>query len=320
MSATTLDDGATPIIGMREIGDTGVVVHPVGLDGSVFGWAAGVGDTANVLDRFRAAGGNLVSTADHYAGGRSEIMIGSWLRTVGDRGSVVVATKIGRHPDTPGLSRRSILRAVEASLDRLDTDYVDFLSFDGDHPETPLDERLEAVDRLIREGKVRFLSSYGYPAERIDEVERLATESGYPRFRAIIAEYSLVEREHYETQLQALAAESGRRAFAHSPLGNGYLTGQFRTRDDTPTSIMFDGALQHAGRRGTRILETLDEVATGLGQTPARIALAWVLVKPGIAAALLRAKSAEQVEEAMGATSVRLTRHHLGQLERASAH
>src|SRR5665213_2595015 len=134
MDATALGESTGPAIGPRDIGGTGVIVSPIGIDGAVFGWAAGIEETAVLLDTFAAAGGNLVSTADHYAGGRSEVMIGAWMRTVSDRSSVILETRVGKHPDAAGLSKRKILRAVENSLTRLGTDYVDFLSFDGEDP------------------------------------------------------------------------------------------------------------------------------------------------------------------------------------------
>lgn len=318
MDAPATDTAPHPI-GPREIGSTGVVVHPLAIDGSIFGWAAGEEAAAEILDLFRASGGTLVTTADHYAAGRSELMIGSWLRTVRDRSSVVIATKVGRHPDAAGLSQRTVLRAAEASLYRLGTDYVDFLSFDGEHPENPIDESLEAADRLIREGKVRFLAESGYSARRIEDVHRMAVESAYPDFRALFVEYSLMNREHFEADLSDIACRLGRGALARLPLASGYLTGRYRTRDDIPESVMFGGAMQHVGRRGNRVLEALDTVATEIGHTPGRVALAWVLRSPGIAAAAVRVKDAEQLRELLDTVTVRLTRHHVAMLNRASA-
>jgi aryl-alcohol dehydrogenase-like predicted oxidoreductase len=319
MSASTLDESAPPAIGPRAIDETGVVVSPIALDGGVFGWSSGVGETSRVLDLFHASGGNLISTSDHYAGGRSEIMIGSWLRTLDDRSSVIIATKIGKHPDAFGLGQRTILRAVESSLERLGTDHIDFLSLDGDDSTSPIDEALEAVDRLIREGKVRFLAASGFSATRIEEVERLAAESQYPHFRALFMEYNLMERQHYETELQPFAVRLGRGGLARLPLAGGYLSGRFRSRDDVPQNVMFESTVRHIGRRGSHILDALGKVAKELDSTPSRVALAWVLVKPGIAAAVLRAKDAAQLEHALGAPELRLTRHHVSQLDKASS-
>jgi aryl-alcohol dehydrogenase-like predicted oxidoreductase len=313
------DDGIAPAHAPRDLAGTGVIVSPIGLDGAVFGWAMGIDETAQVLDVYAEAGGNLICTADHYAGGRSEVMIGSWLRTVSDRSSVVIETRVGRHPDAAGLGNRSILRAVENSLTRLGTDYIDFLSLDGDDAQTPLEESLETAQRLIDSGAVRFLAASRFGAERIREVGRIATESSLPSFRAILVDYSLMERGEYENEVQPIAIEMDRGAIAHLPLANGYLTGRFRSRDDLPPSVIYDGAVRHIGRRGDRVLDALTTVAQELGETPARIALAWVLLKPGIAATVVRVTDTDQLTESFGATAVRLARHHVALLDRVSA-
>jgi aryl-alcohol dehydrogenase-like predicted oxidoreductase len=319
MDATALEESTTPAVRPRDVGGTGVIVSPIGIDGAVFGWAAGIDDTTRMLDTYAAAGGNLVSTADHYAGGRSEVMIGGWLRTVRDRGSVILETRVGRHPDAAGLSRRRLLRAVENSLNRLGTDYIDFLSFDTEDPETPIEESLETGARLIAEGKVRFLSASRFSAAAIRRVAQIAEEAEGPEFRAILIEYNLMDRAVYEQEFQSLSVNLGRATLARLPLANGYLSGQFRSRDDVPKSQLFEGAARHIGRRGERVLDALESVAKDLGETPTTIALAWVLLKPGVAAAILRAGDAEHVERAMGATRVRLERHHVAQLDKASA-
>ncbi len=319
MVTTTVDESTAPAVGPRDVGGTGVIVSPIGLDGAVFGWAAGIDETANVLDAYAAAGGNLVSTADHYAGGRSEVMIGTWLRTLPDRGAVILETRVGRHPDAAGLSKRKMLRAVENSLTRLGTDYIDFLSFDGEDAETPIEESLETGFRLITEGKVRFLSASRFSPATIRRVAEIAEEANGPAFRAILIEYNLMERLQYERHFQSLSVDLGRGALARLPLANGYLTGQFRTRDDVPRSLMFDGASRHIGRRGERVVAALESISEDLGETPTTIALAWVLLKPGIAAAVLRAIDAEQVTLALGAVNVRLERHHVALLDKASA-
>ncbi len=307
-----------PAVGMREIESTGVRIFPIGLDGSIFGWAAGHDDTAQVLDLFADTGGSFISTADHYAGGRSEVMIGSWLRRR-RRDDVVLSTKVGRHPDAPGLSARSIRAAVDASLTRLGTDYLDFLAFDGEHRETPLEESLEAADALLRSGKVRHLAASGHRAERVREVQELARQGAYPGFSALFVEYSLLEREAYEKDLRPAVLESGRSAFARLPLASGFLTGMFRTRDDVPTSVMFGRATEYLGRRGSRVLDALDTVAAEQGETPGRVALAWVMLQPGIAAPVVRAKDAAQLSELLGAVDVLLTRHQVALLDAASS-
>jgi aryl-alcohol dehydrogenase-like predicted oxidoreductase len=318
MDATALDESTSPAILPRDVGGTGVIVSPIALDGAAFGWATGIDETTRVLDAYAAGGGNFVSTADHYAGGRSEIMIGAWLRTVADRRSVIVETRVGRHPDAAGLSKHKMLRAVENSLSRLGVDYVDFLSLDGEDPETPIEESLETGARLIAEGKVRFLSASGFTPATIRRVAQMTGESDRPSFRALLVEYSLMERVAYEQEYQALGVALGRGALARLPLASGYLSARFRTRDDVPHTPMFAGAAQYIGRRGERVLTALESIAKELGETPTTIALAWVLLKPGIAAAVLRAADAEQVRRALVATRVRLERHHVATLDKAS--
>jgi aryl-alcohol dehydrogenase-like predicted oxidoreductase len=319
MDAAPPEESTSPAIGSRAVGSTGVVVSPIGLDGAVFGWSTGIDQTAHVLDFYAATGGTLISTADHYAGGRSEVMIGAWLRTVADRSKIVLETRIGRHPDAAGLSKRSILRAVENSLDRLGTDYIDFLSFDGQDARVPLEESLETGVRLIAEGKVRFLSASNLGPDSIRRAAELAEESGGPAFRAIVVEYNLMQRTAYERDLQPLATAMGRGALTRLPLAHSYLTGNYKTRADVPDSIMFDAAARHVGRRGDRILDALGSVAKDIGETPGRIALAWVLIKPGVAAAILRVQNVAELEQSLGATRVRLERHHLALLDRVSA-
>jgi aryl-alcohol dehydrogenase-like predicted oxidoreductase len=317
--AVVPEDTLAPAFGPRDLGGTGAIISPIGLDGAVFGWVAGDDDTVEVLDAYISAGGNLISTADHYAGGRSEVMIGSWLRTVRDRSSIVIETRVGRHPDAAGLGKRSILRAVENSLTRLGTDYIDFLSLDGEDDQTPIEETLETAQRLIDSGMVRYLSAARFSPDRIETVARLAETSATPTFRAILIDYSLMERGYYESGLQSIGVARGRGAIAHMPLANGYLTGRFRTREELPSSVIYDGAVRHMGRRGDRVLDALATISEELGSSPTQIALAWVLLKPGIAASVVRVTDADQVAEAVGVTGVRLARHHVALLDRVSA-
>ncbi|MET1044356.1 MAG: aldo/keto reductase [Microbacteriaceae bacterium] len=308
-----------PVMGEREIDTTGVRILPLGLDGAIFGWAAGPEASVEVLDAFAEAGGTFISTSDHYAAGRSELMIGNWLRDQPDRDRFIIATKVGRHPDHPGLGADSIRAGVEASLERLSTDHIDFLSFDGDHPETPAEESLAAAAELVAVGKVRFLSAAGYSGARLAEVHAIASTEGYPMFRSVVAEYSLMEREVVEDDLLPVTAPRGISVFAKTPLASGYLSGQFRSRDDLPSSPMFGQAMQYIGKRGNKVLDALEAVAAEHGEIPGRIALAWLLAKPGVIAPLVRASSREQLAEHLGAVSIQLTRHQVAQLEKAAA-
>ncbi len=303
----------------REIGRTGVGVFPYGIDGSVFGWTAGFDAAIEVLDEFHAAGGTLISTADLYAGGRSEVMIGAWLARHPQREQVVVATKIGRHPDAPGLRASSIRAAVAASLERLRTDYVDLLSFDGDHPETPLEESLTAVAELIAAGHVRHLSVSDYTGSRLTEALRIAASLGIPAPQAVFAEYNLMERRRYETELAPVVESEHLGVVARLPLASGYLRGDFRSRDDLPSSPMFAAALRYVGRRGNKVLETLETISHEVGENIGRIAIAWILSRPGVAAAAVRAKDGPQLLDLLPAVQLTLTRHQLALLDKVTA-
>jgi len=303
----------------RTIGPTGLNVFPFGIDGSVFGWAAGYDATIAVLDQFATAGGTLISTADHYAGGRSEIMIGSWLAKQ-RRDDHVVATKVGRHPDAPGLSAASIRGAVDASLERLRTDYIDVLSFDGDHPETPLEESLTAVAELIAQGKVQHFGLAQYGGRRAVEAMQTAAKLGLRTPGVLISEYSLMERTHYEAELASVAEGYELGVIARLPLASGYLRGDFRSRDDLPSSPMFAGAMRYVGRKGNRVLAVLEEISHEVGENIGRVAIAWVLSKPQVAAVAIRAKDGAQLLDLVQNVQLPLlNRNHVAQLDKVSA-
>lgn len=292
---------------------------PMALDGSTFGWTAGVDETAGILSRFADAGGRLVCTADHYAGGRSEVMIGRWLGTLGDRSNAIVATKIGRHPDSPGLSARAIVRATDASLYRLATDYIDILSFDGEHPETPIDESLEAVDMLRRAGKVRHLSASGYTGTRIAEVQGVATSAAYPVFRTAVAEYNLLTRTPFERDLAPTLRKYGIGAIARFPLANGLLASEERGRRIHTERPAIEGAVDHVGRHSARVREAVRHVAEEHGVPLRCIALAWVMCQSEVSAVMVRASDVDQLDGQLEALPVRLTRHQLSMLNRVSS-
>lgn len=302
---------------LRRVPGTDISVHPYAVDGSVFGWGAGVEETARILDAMLDYGGNLISTADHYAGGRSEVMVGGWLSALPDRSKVLIATKIGRHPDAPGLSTRNVVRAAEATLQRLGTDYIDFLAMDGVDEATPIDETLEAMDRLTRSGKVRCLAASRYPAGKLHEINELAATAVYPPVRLVSVDYNLMQRTEFEGELAPAVAELGIGVLARLPLASGFLSGGFRSKGDLPSSPVFEAALTHVGKVGARVLHAIDDVANQLDETSGRVALGWVATKPDVVAVAVRVKSAEQLTELTAAGEIVLTRHQLTTLDRA---
>lgn len=302
----------------RAIGTTGLFVHPIGLDGSIFGWAAGPDDTATVLDVYSSAGGNFLSTADHYAGGRSEVMIGSWLRSRRIRNEMIVATKVGRHPDNPGFDPRTVTAAVDASLERLGLDHIDLLSLDGESGDVPAAETLGALAQLIDAGKIRAIGVAGFTEHALARFEQ-AAETGLPPVSAVLAEYNLLNRSDYEGHVQAFALRNGSCGLARLPLAYGYLTGAFRRKEDFPERGMFMDAVRYDGKRGRKVLGVLDDIAAESDETPGRVAAAWVMSRPGIASAIARARDAQQVSELLEAAQVHLEPEQLARLEKVSS-
>ncbi|MGG7464396.1 aldo/keto reductase [Plantibacter sp. YIM 135347] len=301
----------------RQIGDSELSVFPVVLGGAVFGWTVDPDSTTDILDRFHDYGGNMVDTADSYAGGRSEILIGNWMRARRNRDEMIVATKVGRHPDYQGLGPVSIVRAVEAALERLQTDHIDLLSFHEDDPSVPLADSLGTVDWLIETGKVRYLGASNYSAERLIEA-RILSASGYTKFVALETHYSLMHREAYEGGLSMVTTAQNVGVLPYFTLAGGFLTGKYRTRADLERTTRGARVASHFHRRGLRVLHVLDEIAGENHCSLASVALAWAMTKPGIVAPIASASRPEHVDALVAAAGLRLSRGQILELDRVS--
>jgi aryl-alcohol dehydrogenase-like predicted oxidoreductase len=300
------------------LGETGLAAHPLALGGSTFGWTLGPDDAFAVLDRFAGTGGNLLDTADSYAAGRSECIIGSWLASRHTRDRMRVMTKVGRHPDHHGLAPVDIRAAVDDSLARLGTDRIDVLFFHGDDPAVPLEESLGAVDALISAGKVLAIGASDFAPERLMEARVLAA-NGLPRFELLTTRYNLMERRHFEGATELVAKAQGLAVLPYFALANGFLGGQVRRRSEVRRDTRGERLARHLGRRGHRVLAALDEIAFAHGVQPATIALAWLLAKPTVVAPVASATRPDQVEALIAAASVDLHRSELVELDRVSA-
>ena len=302
----------------RPLGDTGMATHPLALGGSTFGWTLGRDGAFDVLDRFAGTGGDLVDTADSYAAGRSECILGSWMRDRNARDRMRVMTKVGRHPDHRGLAPVDIRAAVDDSLQRLGTDRIDVLFFHGDDPEVPLEESLGEVDALITAGKVLAIGAADFSPERLIEARVLAA-NGLPRFELLTTRYNLMERKPFEGATELVAHAQGLAVLPYFALANGFLGGQVRRRADVRHDARGHRVAKHLGRRGHRVLAAVDEIALAHGVQPASIALAWLLAKPTVVAPVASATRPDQVEALIAAASVELHRSELVELDRASA-
>lgn len=303
----------------RRVGLSDLHVFPLALNGNVFGWTADAPTSDAVLDRFAAAGGQLVDTADAYAGGRSEIIIGNWMRSRRNREAVVVATKVGKGPDHPGVTSPAIAAAVHDSLRRLRTDRIDLLSLHVDDPSVDFGETLLAVDRLIRAGDVRWFGASHHSGDRLIEARIASAQLGVAPMVALQNQYNLVFRTEYEGGLERVVRDLRLGFLPRFGLAGGFLSGKYRTRADL-TGGRRRGELGRFGTRtGWRVLAVLDEVAAEHEVSTAAIALAWLLLKPGVVAPVVSASAPDQVADLVAATTVVLTRQQLAALDRASA-
>lgn len=303
----------------RRLGVSDLRVFPTALGGNVFGRAADEAATTAVLDTYHAVGGNFLDTADSYSDGRSETLIGDWMRSRGTRDDIVLSTKVGKHPDATGMTPRAIERAVEASLVRLGTDRIDLLYLHVDDADVAFERTLLAVDHLIRAGKVRWFGGSDHSGNRLYEARIAAGMLGVAPMVAVQNEYNLLRRTGYERDLAHVAAQQGLAVMPRFALAAGFLTGKYRTRADVARSSRRAEVQRHLGKRGLRVLQELDRIASAHDVAPAAVALAWLLAKPNVVAPVASATSPEQVVELAQAARVQLTRTQVLDLDRASA-
>jgi aryl-alcohol dehydrogenase-like predicted oxidoreductase len=302
----------------RTIGSSDLRVFPLAISGNVFGWTADYETTNDILDAYVEQGGNFVDTADSYAAGRSEIMIGNWMRDRVNRSEIVVATKIGKSADNPGLSSRAIRRSVEASLERLRTSYIDLLYLHIDDETVPFEETLLAVDELIRAGKVRYFGGSHHTGNRLIEARIASAQIGVAPMVALQNHYNLMHRVEYEGTLATVVARQNLGVMPRFALASGFLTGKYRTKNDLASGRGRE-ALPYLTRRGLRVLAALDSIALQHDSTPASIALAWLLSKPFVVAPVASASRASQVAALTEAASIQLSRQQATELDRVSA-
>jgi aryl-alcohol dehydrogenase-like predicted oxidoreductase len=303
----------------RRLGDSDLHVFPLALGGNVFGWTADATATRAILDGFADRGGNFIDTADSYAAGRSESMIGSWMRERRNRDHLVIATKVGKGAEHPGLSSRAIAASVDASLRRLGTDRIDLLYLHLDDPEVPFEETLLAVDELIRSGRVLHFGASHHTGERLIEARIASAQLGVAPMLALQNEYNLMARREYEAGLANVAARQGLAVIPRFALAGGYLSGKYRSRADLTSSARGPEMARYARRHGHRVLAALDRVAAAHDANVATIALAWLMSKPNVVAPVASVSRPDQLFDLMAAAEVSLTRHELALLDHASA-
>jgi aryl-alcohol dehydrogenase-like predicted oxidoreductase len=312
----------------RRLGQSSLHIAPLAFGGNVFGWTADESTSFALLDAFVAAGFNFIDSADVYSrwhpgnqGGESEVILGKWLKARRNRDKVIVATKLGIEmgPGMKGLSRTYMMQAVEASLRRLQTDYIDLYQSHRDDPDTPIEETLSAYAELIKQGKVREIGASNYSAARLAESLRISSAQGLPRYQSLQPLYNLVERKGFEGEIEALCLREKIAVIPFYSLASGFLTGKYRSAADTEGRARGSRVAKYLNDAGFRVIAALDAVAKRYQATQAQVALAWMIARPSITAPIASATNVDQLREIMRAPEIRLDADAIAQIDRASA-
>jgi len=310
-----------------KIGETDLQVAPFNLGGNVFGWTLDEEKSFEILDAFTEAGFDFIDTADMYsywvdggAGGQSETIIGKWLKARGNRNKVVIATKVGGPTGVNNIdvSRKHILEAVEKSLERLQTDYIDLYYTHYDNEKTPVEETLGAYDELIKAGKIKHIAASNLSPERLRESLELSDKNKLPKYQALQPLYNLVERKGYEKGYAPIVAQHGLTVFPYYALAAGFLTGKYRSEADFSKSPRGQGAAKYLNEQGLNILHALDQIAEKHNTVPASVALAWLSAQPNIGGPVASATSRKQLQQILSSTSLNLDQVDLELLDQAS--
>ncbi|MDQ6432654.1 aldo/keto reductase [Mesorhizobium sp. LHD-90] len=312
----------------RKLGRTGLDIVPLVLGGNVFGWTADEKTSFEILDRFLAAGLNAIDTADAYStwvpgnsGGESETIIGKWMKSRGNRDSVVLITKVGSDmgQGKKDLSAAYIEKAIEASLRRLQTDAIDLYFSHWPDPTVPYEETLGAYEKLLKKGKIRHIGASNLDAAQLSDALNVAREKGLPPYEVLQPEYNLYDRSSYDGPLRDLCMGEGLGVITYFSLAKGFLSGKYRSEADLGKSARGGGIKHYLDARGMRILAALDAVSARHSARQAEVALAWVIARQGVTAPIASATSVEQVDSLAKAASLALSPEDIAELDRASA-
>jgi aryl-alcohol dehydrogenase-like predicted oxidoreductase len=311
----------------RQLGQSSLHVYPITFGGNVFGWTADEPMSFKLLDAFVAAGFNFIDSADVYSrwhpgnkGGESETIIGNWLKARGGRDKVIIATKLGIEiaPGKKGLSRKYMMQAVEDSLRRLQTNYIDLYQSHRDDPETPIEETLSAYADLIKQGKVREIGASNYSAPRLAEALQISTEKGLPRYQSMQPQYSLVERTEFEGPLEALCLKEKIGVIGYYSLASGFLTGKYHSKADAEGRARGGRVEKYLNDYGFGVLAALDDVAKRYNAKPVQIAMAWLIARPSVTAPIASATNLDQLGELLKSAEIKLDAAAIKQIDAAS--
>ena len=312
----------------RKLGSAGPEVPVLCLGGNVYGWTLSEADAFRQLDAAVEAGLNFIDTADVYSrwvpghkGGESETILGKWFSRSGKRKDVILATKVGMEmgEGKKGLKAAYIRQAIEDSLRRLQTDYIDLYQAHKDDPETPLEETLQAFDELVKEGKVRYIGASNYSGARLAEAVETSRKHGLASYISLQPHYNLVERHEFETDLLPVVEKYQLGVIPYFSLAAGFLTGKYRSQQDTENAKRGPMVQKYLNDWGFGVVAALEEVANAKGSTPARVALAWLIAQPGLSAPIASATNANQLADLVEATKLTLDAESIQKLNETSA-
>jgi aryl-alcohol dehydrogenase-like predicted oxidoreductase len=315
----------------RTLGKTGLKVSDICLGTMQFKWTTDEASSYAVLDAFFEAGGNFIDTADIYSrwaeglkGGEAETIIGEWMKRKGNRDKIVLATKVrGRMwdgPDGEGLSRAHILRAVDDSLRRLQTEVIDLYQTHSPDEATPIEETMRTLDDLVKQGKVRFVGCSNYNNAQLTAAVQASRAAGISEYLAIQPHYSLVERKKFETDGYEAVRQFGIAIIPYSPLGRGFLTGKYRRGQPLPASKRSSSVQQLLNDKNFDLLDNLEVLGKARGRTPGQMALGWLLTQDNLTAVIIGANTPAQLADSLGASGLRLTVEEMRVLDNASAY
>jgi aryl-alcohol dehydrogenase-like predicted oxidoreductase len=312
----------------RKLGTEGIEVPVIMLGGNVFGWTVNENDSFRLLDAAFDAGLNFIDTADVYsrwipghAGGESETILGKWFARSGKRDRVIIATKVGMDmgDGKQGLAPKYIEQAVEASLKRLQTDRIDLYQSHKDDDKTPLEDTLAVFDRLIKQGKVRYIGASNYGGARLREALETSKRHNFASYQTLQPHYNLVERANYELDLAPVVAALGIGVIPYFSLAGGFLSGKYRSEADAKDKPRAGIVGKYLNPRGFAVIDALDEVVGAYKSSPAAVALAWLIAQPGITAPIASATNEKQLADLVKAAELKLDAAALAKLSAASA-
>lgn len=311
---------------MEKIKNTDLLIAPINFGGNVFGWTLDEKKSFDILDQFTAGGFNFIDTADTYSwwvngkGGQSEEIIGNWMKQRNNRNDLVIATKVGSETKEHGfdISKKHILKSIDESLARLQTDHIDLYYTHFDDQKTPVEETLEAYDEIIKAGKVRYIAASNLSPERLKESFDVAEKNNLPKYVALQPHYNLLEREKFESQYADLVKEYDLSVFTYWSLAAGFLTGKYRNEDDLKKSARGEGVRKYLDEKGLNVLKALDEISARLETTQASVALAWLLANPLVTAPIVSATSESQLKTLFAAPELKLSSEDVELLNKVS--